>query len=92
MAFLTPININGRAYESAYIKATLAKSSARQTVIFLEAWESQELRAAQVPSLPFPDNLVVVNDLQDLPNNNPVDYAYKLLEASGEFPEATWNI
>lgn len=92
MAFLTPININGRDYESAYIKATLAKSSARQTVIFLEAWESQELRAAQVPSLPFPDNLVVVNDLQDLPNNNPVDYAYKLLEASGEFPEATWNI
>lgn len=92
MAFLTPININGRDYESAYIKATLAKSSARQTVIFLEAWESQELRAAQVPSLPFPDNLVVVNDLQDLPNNNPVDYAYKLLEASGKFPEATWNI
>jgi len=92
MAFLTPININGRDYEAAYIKATLAKSSARQTVIFLEAWESQELRAAQVPSLPFPDNLVVVNDLQDLPNSNPVDYAYKLLEASGKFPEATWNI
>lgn len=92
MAFTTPLDVNGRSYANAYVKATLAKSSARQTVIFLEAWESQELRAAQVPSLPFPDNLVVVNDLQDLPNNNPVDYAYKLLEASGEFPEATWNI
>lgn len=92
MAFLTPITINGRDYEAAYIKATLAKSSASQTVIFLDAWESQELRAKKVPSLPFPDNLVVVNDLQDLPNSNPVDYGYKLLEASGKFPNATWNV
>lgn len=25
-------------------------------------------------------------------NSNPLDYGYKLLQASGEFPEATWNI
>ncbi len=28
----------------------------------------------------------------DLQSVNPVDYGYKLLEASGEFSEATWNI
>ena len=33
-----------------------------------------------------------VLDTADLPSANPVDYGYKLLEASGEFPEATWNI
>jgi hypothetical protein len=30
-------------------------------------------------------------DMQ-LENTNPINYGYKLLEASGEFPEATWNI
>jgi len=28
----------------------------------------------------------------DLQAANPVDYGYKLLEASGEFPDATWNV
>jgi len=28
----------------------------------------------------------------ELQADNPVDYAYKLLEASGEFPDATWNV
>ena len=28
----------------------------------------------------------------ELQADNPVDYGYKLLEASGEFPEATWNV
>ena len=38
------------------------------------------------------------SDLRQFPTDlqmqadNPVDYGYKLLEASGEFPEATWNI
>ena len=25
-------------------------------------------------------------------NSNPLDYGYKLLQASGEFPDATWNV
>ncbi len=29
---------------------------------------------------------------QDVEAANPLDYGYKLLEASGEFPEATWNV
>lgn len=30
-------------------------------------------------------------DMQ-LENTNPIDYGYQLLQASGEFPDATWNI
>lgn len=30
-------------------------------------------------------------DMQ-LENTNPIAYAYTLLEQSGQFPEATWNI
>ena len=91
MAFLTPITINGRSYPAAYVKATVATSSAKQTVLKLQAWETQELREQGVPSLPYPDDLRVL-DTADLPSANPVDYGYQLLEASGEFPEATWNI
>lgn len=29
---------------------------------------------------------------QSLTNSNPLDYSYKLLQASGEFPDATWNV
>jgi len=28
----------------------------------------------------------------DLQADNPIAYAYALLEASGEFTEATWNV
>jgi len=28
----------------------------------------------------------------DIPSPNPIAYAYSLLEASGQFPEATWNV
>lgn len=29
---------------------------------------------------------------EDVESINPVDYAYKLLEASGEFTKAAWNV
>ena len=91
MAFLTPLEVAGRNYPAAYIKATIARCDTKQTVIKLQAWETMELREQGVPSLPYPDDLRVL-DTADLPSANPVDYGYQLLEASGEFPEATWNI
>jgi hypothetical protein len=91
MAFTTELAINGRTYAAAYVKATVARSDATTTVLKLQAWETQVLREAGVPSLPYPDDLRVL-DTSDLPSANPVDYGYQLLEASGEFPEATWNI
>ncbi len=91
MAFLTPLTVNGRSYPAAYVKVTVATSSAQQTVLKLQAWETQELREQGVPSLPYPSDLRMLPTV-DLPATNPVDYGYQLLEASGEFSEATWNI
>ena len=92
MAFLTPLEVAGRSYPSAYIKATIARCDTKQTVLKLQAWETQELREQGVPSLPYPNDLRSYETNLDLQSVNPVDYGYKLLEASGEFPEATWNI
>ena len=91
MAFLTPITANGRSYPAAYVKVTVATSSAQQTVLKLQAWETQELREQGVPSLLYPNDLRGLAT-SDVPSVNPVDYGYQLLEASGEFPEATWNV
>ena len=91
MAFSTPLTVNGRSYPAAYVKVTVATSSAQQTVLKLQAWETQELREQDVPSLPYPNDLRMLPTVA-LPAANPVDYGYQLLEASGEFPEATWNI
>ena len=91
MAFTTELTVNGRTYPTAYVKATVARSDATTTVLKLQAWETQELREQGVPSLLYPNDLRVVDTI-DLPSANPVDYGYKLLEASGEFPDATWNI
>ena len=91
MAFITPLEVAGRNYPAAYIKATIARCDVNHTVLKLQAWETQELRAAGVPSLPYPDDLRAM-PTTDLQADNPVDYGYKLLEASGEFPDATWNV
>ena len=91
MAFTTELTVNGRTYPTAYVKATVARSDATTTVLKLQAWETQELREQGVPSLLYPNDLRVLATA-DLPSANPVDYGYQLLEASGEFPEATWNV
>ena len=92
MAFLTPLEVAGRNYPAAYIKATIARCDNKQVVIKLEAWETQELREQKVPPLNWSNDLRSYETNLDLQSVNPVDYGYKLLEASGEFPEATWNI
>ncbi len=92
MAFITPLEVAGRSYPKAYIKATIARCDTKQTVIRLEAWETQELREAGVTPLAWDRDLRSPQTELELQADNPVDYAYKLLEASGEFPEATWNV
>jgi len=92
MAFLTPLEVAGRNYPSAYVKATIARCDSKQVVIKLEAWETQALRQEGVPALNWPNDLRSLATNMDLQAANPVDYGYKLLEASGEFPDATWNV
>lgn len=98
MAFTLPLTLNGELYTAAYVKAIIARCDPTSTVIKLEVWTSQTSRAnggEPVPSnwLPtdFSEQPQFITDL-DLQATNPIEYAYKLLEQSGEFPEATWNI
>ena len=92
MAFLTPLEVAGRSYTAAYVKATIARCDTKQTVLKLQAWETQELREQGVPPLAWDNDIRVFDTALDLQADNPVDYGYKLLEASGEFPDATWNV
>jgi len=92
MAFITPLEVAGRSYPAAYIKATIARCDSKQVVIKLEAWETQELREAGVTPLAWDRDLRSPQTELELQADNPVDYAYKLLEASGEFTKATWNV
>lgn len=91
MAFTTDLTVNGRTYPTAYVKATVARCDANTTVLKLEAWETQTLREAGVPALNWPNDLRVLATSTVL-SDNPVAYGYNLLEASGEFPNATWNV
>ena len=98
MAFTLPLTINGELQAAAYIKATVAYADATKLVVKLTVWTSQASRTngkEPVPSNWLPSGFIeqpsLVPDLE-LVANNPVDYGYQLLESSGEFPEATWNI
>ena len=97
MAFTLPLTLNGELQAAAYIKATVAYADATKLVVKLTVWASQASRTngkEPVPSNWLPSGFIeqpsLVPDLE-LVANNPVDYVYKLLEASGEFPDATWN-
>ena len=98
MAFTLPLTLNGELYTAAYVKATVAYADATRLVIKLEVWTSQASRANG--GEPVPSNWLPVSfseqpqlaTVLELPNDNPVDYAYKLLESSGLYPDATWNV
>ena len=98
MAFTLPLTLNGEQQSAAYVKAVVTGSDARITVVKLLVWTSQSSRTnggEPVPSNWLPTDFSEqpqFTTISELQSNNPVDYAYKLLEQSGEFPEATWNI
>ena len=98
MAFTLPLTLNGEHQEAAYIKATVAYADATQLVVKLTVWTSQTSRingGKPVPSdwLPsgFTEQPSLVPDME-LVANNPVEYVYKMLESSGLYPDATWNV
>ena len=98
MAFTLPLTLNGEAQAAAYVKATIAHCDPKRTVIKLEVWTSEASRQAggqAVPNTWLPSDfsdLVQFDTNTDLQAANPLDYAYKLLEASGLYPDATWNV
>ena len=98
MAFTLPLTLNGEPQAAAYVKATVAYADAAQLIVKLTVWTSQTSRTnggKPVPSdwLPSDFNELpsLVTDLE-LVANNPVEYVYKMLESSGLYPDATWNV
>jgi len=92
MAFTADITANGRSYPAAYIKASVRLCTTQNTVVQLEVWESQAVRDSGVEPLSYSNDLRTFATNLSLQADNPVAYAYALLEASGEWPDATWNV
>lgn len=92
MAFTTPLVAHGYTYSQAYIKAHIAHCNSQRTVVKLTVWPTQADRENGAEPVRYD------NDLRQFPTDlalqadNPVAYAYALVQASDEFPDAVWNV
>lgn len=93
MAFTSNMTAtSGRVQHAAYCKVSVYAVNKTDITILVDVWESSEVRS-ELPSNPLPDYAKQhILPTLDVVANNPIDYAYKLLEASDFYPEATWNI
>ena len=91
MAFLTSITVRGRTYPQAYINVESVQTYKHNTFVTLRAWEDQATRQAELPPLQW-ELYIQEFPTTDLSALNPIAYAYTLLEQSGEFADATWNV
>lgn len=92
MAFTTPLTVNGRSYPAAYVRIRQVSTLRGNTLIEMEAWESQAERTADLPPLQWSESSQRFDWLASMRAENPVDYGYQLLQQSGEFQNATWNV
>lgn len=92
MAFTTPLAAHGYTYPAAYIKANIAYCDAQRTVVKLTVWPTQADRTNGAEPVRYDSDLRQFPTDLNLQANNPVAYAYALLEASNDFPDATWNV
>ncbi len=92
MAFTTPLAAHGYTYPQAYIKAHIAHCDAQRTVVKLTVWPTQADRTNGAEPVRYDNDLRSFDTNLSLQADNPIAYAYTLLEQSNEFPEATWNI
>lgn len=91
MAFTTNVTVRGRIMKNAYVRLHIARVGNGEICVIPQAWEDRETRIA-LPDQPYQLKPVSMQMDMQLENVNPLDYGYKLLEASGEFPDATWNV
>lgn len=92
MAFTTQLIVNGRTYSNAYVRIRQIATLRGNTLIELEAWESTTERQSNLEPLRWTECTRRFDVLTNLETTNPVDYGYQLLQQSGEFPSATWNV
>ena len=92
MAFVTALAAHGYTYPAAYIKAHIAHCDAQRTVVKLTVWPTQADRESGAQPVRYDNDLrQFPTDLQ-MQADNPIAYAYTLLEQSNEFAEAVWNV
>ena len=92
MAFKTPLVAHGYTYTQAYIKAHIMYCDSQRTVIKLTVWPTQTDRANGAEPVRYDNDLRQYQTDLALQADNPVAYAYTLVQASGEFIDATWNV
>ena len=90
MAFRTSITTDrGQPLLHAYVKASIISSTAEGSLVKYDVWEDEVSRnSVATPVFSFYRRY----PLTDLSCENPLDYAYQLADASGEWPDATWNV
>lgn len=92
MAFVTQVTSQGYTYPKAYVKAHIRLSTPQITVIELSVWPTAEDRLAGAEPVNYHNNLRTFSTNLSLQSDNPIAYAYDLLESSNEFEHATWNV
>lgn len=93
MAFTSPITLdNGYHLSNAYIRVSIKNASKTRINIQLEIWDSPELKA-QIPHIPvrFATRALTCTKSSE-PKDDLIALAYQLLEESGEFADAVWNV
>ena len=92
MAFTAHLVAHGYTYAQAYIKAHIAHCDAQRTVVKLTVWPTQADRENGAEPVRYDNDLRQYQTDLALLADNPVAYAYTLVQASGEFIDATWNV
>lgn len=92
MAFVTALAAHGYTYPAAYIKAHIAHCDAQRTVVKLTVWPTQADRENGAEPVRYDNDLRQYPTDLALQADNPVAYAYALVQASEEFPDASWNV
>lgn len=92
MGFTTQYTLNdGEVLPDAYISATPTICDAGNGVSYmLTIWRNLEARQAN--RSPVETSAGRLSFVSELPNNNPKDYLYQLLQVSNLFPDAVWNV
>lgn len=89
MAFTTSIELpSGLVAVDSYCSIQVNSSKPTVTVI-CDFYVGADYKAAGKPPITTLYRQFAREDVESI---NPLDYGYKLLEASGEFPDATWNV
>ena len=90
MAFKTAYTHNGFTYNEAYIKAYMLLCDAKQMTVGLDIYPNEQCRKDNFAPL-LRDSRVFEAQIGNW-TGNPLENAYDKLQASGEFPNAVWNI